>query len=143
MLLHSNDCRQHSKRAIMKCLGFACVAVLLGVSLAIATEQMQINYYSDNNCTKYEGDVVVTWAIDRHSRYPQYTCYNYNYGTSVNIANCYKDYCWCYFFPTTNCAKRGFASIADSSGNCLHDSSDVFYSFQCYYCIGCAPGVNL
>jgi hypothetical protein len=42
----------------MKLLGFTYLAVLLGVSSA--TEQMQINYYSDSGCSDYIGQVDVT-----------------------------------------------------------------------------------
>jgi hypothetical protein len=71
----------------VKFLGFACLAVLLGIGSA--TEQMQIDYYSNNKCSEFEGDVVVTWGSASSG---EFNCFGYNYGTSLNIANCYEDY---------------------------------------------------
>ncbi|KAN0080967.1 hypothetical protein V8E54_004171 [Elaphomyces granulatus] len=49
----------------MKFLGFACLAVLLGVSSLEGEEpygEIQINYSSDGECSAYEKEVLVTWA---------------------------------------------------------------------------------
>ncbi|KAN0087120.1 SSCRP protein [Elaphomyces granulatus] len=110
----------------MKFLGFACLAVLLGVSSA--QEQMQLNYYSDSGCSQYEGQVDVTWASQLNSGS---NCYNYNYGNSVNIANCYEDYCQCRFYNQEDCGGNG-AIIVYGGSNCLSGSSS-YYSFACYY----------
>ena len=119
MLLLSNVC--HS--TIMKLLGFAYLAILVGVSSA--NEQMQINYYSDSGCSENVGQVDVTWAGGSN-------CYNYNYGNSVNIASCYEDNCWCYFYNQQNCAGNGAIVVANSDSNCLAGSS-AYNSFACYY----------
>jgi hypothetical protein len=118
----------------MKFLGFACLAVLLGVSSA-KHAQMQINYYSENNCTHYEGHVVVSWATYLYHGNPKFNCYGYNYGTSVNIANCYEDYCVCQFYVSGDCTLGNpkFNAIAYSSGNCLQDSSSSYNSFECFF----------
>ena len=110
----------------MKLLGFAYLAILLGVSSA--TEQMQINYYSDSGCSNYVGQVDVTWASTPGGR----NCYNYNYGNSVNIANCYEGYCLCTFYPEENCGGYGDSIVAGMDTNCLSDSS-AYYSFSCSY----------
>ena len=112
----------------MKLLSIACLAVLLGVSSA--NEQMQINYYTDSGCSDYLGDVDVTWAtyVDDSGAHGS-NCYNYNYGNSVSIANCYEDFCQCIFYPQANCQGDEYSL---DSGSCLTDAS-AFYSFACYY----------
>ena len=113
----------------MKLLGFGYLAVLLGVSSA-QSEQMQINYYSDSGCSDYIGQVDVTWASYSGDGS---NCYNYNYGNSVNIANCYESYCVCVFFTEANCGgNTRDPAIGGSEANCLDDSSSL-YSFACYY----------
>jgi hypothetical protein len=117
------------KAAIMKFLGLAYLAVLLGVSSA--TEQMQINYYSNSGCSDYIGQVDVTWATV-YGGSPN--CFNYNYGNSVNIANCYEDHCICYFYPQENCGGNGAFIVTSPTNqvNCLAGSSS-YNSFACYY----------
>jgi hypothetical protein len=113
----------------MKLLGLAYLAVLLGVSSA--TEQMQINYYSDSGCSDYIGQIDVTWATYYFSGTKN--CYNYNYGNSVNIANCYESTeCYCYFYQQENCVGNGAIVASGTNNNCLADSS-AYYSFACYY----------
>ena len=112
----------------MKFLGFACLAVLLGVSSA--GEQMQINYYSNSECTQYESQVDVNWASRLGSG--QSNCYNWSAGNSVNIANCYEGYCICYFYNQGNCGGNGAVIVANSDSNCLQNASG-YYSFGCYY----------
>ena len=109
----------------MKLLGFAYLAVLLGVSSA--TEQMQINYYSDSGCSDYIGQVDVTWASYEYGSGSN--CYNYNYGNSVNIANCYETSCVCIFYEETDC-NQGNSVV--SNGNCVTDAYE-YYSFECGY----------
>jgi hypothetical protein len=140
MLLLSNVCRQRFKSAIMKFLGFACLAVLLGVSSTTET-QMQINYYYDEKCTRYSGQVNVTWASDTTMETEsdpstqQTNCFNYNYGTSANIADCYGDSCGCDFFLTYNCINKPEpvpVNFANSNNYCLPKSYNYF-SFACYF----------
>jgi hypothetical protein len=116
----------------MKLLNLAYLAAFLGVSSA--QEQMQINYYSDYGCSDYIGQVDVTWASVSGDGY---NCYDYNYGNSVNIANCYEssggvDTCFCIFYSQENC--QGDESWASSGEgvNCLTDASSL-NSFACYY----------
>jgi hypothetical protein len=113
----------------MKLLGLASLAVFLGVSSA--TEQMQINYYYDSGCSDYIGQIDVTWASYSGDGS---NCYNYNYGTSVNIANCYENYCFCSLYQQENCNGNVGSIIIGGSGNtnCIPDSS-AYYSFACYY----------
>ena len=73
----------------MKFLGFAYLAVLLGVSSA---QQFQINYYSDSSCSNFVGQVEA----------PVGSCYNYNYGQSLLIASCSSS-CECIFYTEENC----------------------------------------
>ena len=105
---------QRTKATIMKLLGLAYLAVLLGVNSATAQSptgfghnnvgDIQINYYSDSNCSDYSLQVNVTWAplldpaADRPLNWTQLQqgCYNYAYGSSsVNIANCAASHCEC------------------------------------------------
>ena len=115
----------------MKLLDFTYLAVLLGVSSA--TEQMQINYYSDSGCSDYIGQVDVTWAS--YDSGSGSNCYNYHYGNSVNIANCYENNCACALYQQENCKGNVAAIISAGSGspaNCRADSS-AYYSFACDY----------
>jgi hypothetical protein len=112
----------------MKLLGLAYLAVLLGVSSA--AEQMQINYYSNSGCSDYSAQIDVTWADPYNSGT---NCYNYNYGNSVNIANCYAPHdCLCIFYQQENCGGNGAIITAGTNNNCLADSSS-YYSFACYW----------
>lgn len=97
---------------------------------AVAAEkQMQINYYSDSSCHNYQGQTDVTWATPLYGK--KDNCYNYNYGNSVNIANCYKPSCQCNFFYQKDC--QGTASTkAFGSGNCIGGANQL-KSFACYY----------
>ena len=109
----------------MKFLGFAYLAILLGVSSA-----QEINYYSDSDCTQYAGQVDVTWAsqLDVVGR----NCYDYNYGQSVNIADCSETFCICYFYPEINCQGTNTTLVGNQANNCLTDSAN-YGSFGCYY----------
>jgi hypothetical protein len=124
---------QRFKNAIMKVLGFACLAVLLEVSLATKpVGQMTISYYDDNNCINHEADLPVTWASD--TIYGGENCYDYNYGASAKLTGCYETSgCYCRFYKQNHCQGPAF-DIDD--GNCLPDSQSYF-SFGCYYCTSC------
>ena len=111
------------KATIMKLLGLAYLAVLLGVNSATAQSptgfghnnvgDIQINYYSDSNCSDYSLQVNVTWAPSFYrgpnQSHPlnwtqlQTGCYTYAYGNSVNIANCEANNCECWFYKNKNC----------------------------------------
>jgi hypothetical protein len=96
----------------MKFLGFAYLAVLLGVSSAEQpelTQQIQINYYSDSSCSNFVGQVEA----------PVGSCYNYNYGQSLLIANCSFS-CLCTFFTEENC--QNVSIQVGSAGQCVTDS---------------------
>jgi hypothetical protein len=91
---------------------------------------IQINYYSDSSCTQFVGDVNVTWATDTNN------CYNYNYGTSMNMANCNPpesfSSCVCNVFYEQNC--EGAYRVLDSvepGNNCLENGSQL-NSYYCY-----------
>ena len=137
MLLISNVCRQRFKSAIMKFLGSACLAILLGVSSARSPKEepygeVQINYYSDDQCSAYEREVVVTWASllgDGGTN-----CFNYNYGTSANIAVFYGSFCKCLIYGKENCVGHKIEINTDASqrANCLLGSFS-YSSFACYY----------
>jgi hypothetical protein len=124
MLLLSNVFPSSIFRAtIMKLLGPAFLAAFLGVSLA--DEQMKIMYYSDSACSSPINEVDVTWA-DAVDTGPN--CYNYNYGSSVMITNCYKKNCSCAFYTQTNCQGDGGNIFGVSV--CI---PSVYSSFECYY----------
>ncbi|KAJ9134265.1 hypothetical protein NKR23_g10179 [Pleurostoma richardsiae] len=101
------------------------------LAYADAAKQLQINYYGDRWCSSYQGQVDVSWADQMgHSGG---NCYNFQYGTSVNIASCNEGYCMCEFFGSTNCA-NGYSSVVSGhsgDGNCIHDSQS-YRSFRCY-----------
>ena len=90
----------------MKLLGLAYISSCF-LEVSSANEQMQINYYTDSGCSDYLGDVDVTWAtyVDDSGAHGS-NCYNYNYGNSVSIANCYETGCYCIFYVQSNCQIR-------------------------------------
>ncbi|KAM0326732.1 hypothetical protein ACHAQA_006605 [Verticillium albo-atrum] len=95
---------------------------------ASAVNQMQINYYNDQKCSAYAGKVTVTWADEGGSR-----CYNYNYGSSVNIADCWGRYCQCQFHHARDCqGSYGFVSAYQPGQNCLSNAGQ-FNSFRCFW----------
>ncbi|PTB40766.1 uncharacterized protein TrAFT101_005928 [Trichoderma asperellum] len=105
----------------------ASFLAVLTASLASAA-QMQINYYSDQ-CSSYEGQVDVTWATNVFNG--KDNCYNYQFGSWANIANCNENGgCKCNFFSSENCQNYlGFS--ASGTGNCIPVSNAR--SFACYY----------
>ena len=116
----------------MKLLGFAYLAVLLGVNSATAqTTQMQLNYYSDSACSAYDSSIDVTWATTVTNGVPGPNCYDNNGGSSVDIANCYENACACIFYTEASC--QGSQTYAFSNDtNCLANSASQ-YSFECWY----------
>ena len=119
----------------MKLLGFTYLAILLGVSSATGPLEMQINYYSDSGCSDYIGQVDVTWASDADAYYPTSNCYNYHYGNSVNIAECYVDRCACALYRQEKCQGNVIAKIFAGGGypaSCGANSS-TYHSFFCEY----------
>ena len=118
----------------MKLLGFAYLAVLLGVNSATAqTTQMQLNYFSDSLCSDYVSSIDVTWATTVTNGVPGPNCYDYNSASanSVEIANCYENACACIFYTEASC--QGSQTYAFSNGtNCLAHAPTLF-SFECWY----------
>ncbi|PTB63177.1 hypothetical protein BBK36DRAFT_1127293 [Trichoderma citrinoviride] len=92
-----------------------------------AADQMQINFYSDS-CSSYEGQVDVSWATELYGG-PD-NCYNYNFGSWANIADCYESGCLCNFFSDQNCG-GGSIGQATNGGNCVYVQNA--HSFACYY----------
>ncbi|KAJ3480317.1 hypothetical protein NLG97_g8100 [Lecanicillium saksenae] len=109
----------------------SAVALLASTASAAAAAkktQMQINYYSDQ-CKSYVGDVKVTWATSMYD-VKHDNCYNYNYGSFVNIANCYgPGGCQCNFFYGKDC-KGGSTKLFDNH-NCVGGAQQL-QSFACY-----------
>jgi hypothetical protein len=118
MLLLPNVPRQHIKGINMNILGFAYLAVLLGVGSADPAQQIQINYYSDSSCSNFVGQVEA----------PVGSCYNYNYGQSLLIASCSSS-CECIFYTEENC--QGTSTEVSGTGDCVTDGSEI-NSFICY-----------
>jgi hypothetical protein len=139
----------------MKLLGFAYLAVLLGVNSATAQQptgptgfgynygDIKVNYYSDSKCSDYSLQVNVTWASYSPNvtfvEEQQKSCYIYSYGGSVNIANCVAhEFCECWFYKDMNCGGQylynyeGNVTTAQGGWNCLANSSD-YLSFMCDY----------
>lgn len=109
-------------------LSTASFLAVLAASAVIAEKQMQINYYSDH-CRSYVGHVDVTWATALYGG--KDNCYNYQYGNSVNIANCYKPGgCLCNFYYQPNC--QGGATQQAQGNNCIGGAQQL-KSFACYY----------
>lgn len=102
------------------------LGALLVAQHALA-DQMQINYYNDDQCTSYLGDVGVTWAGDNSLD----NCYNYHYGSSVNIAECNQAECYCLFYKGADCTGNSASAIWGGS-DCIKNSAD-YYSFACAY----------
>jgi len=126
----------------MKFLGFACLAILLGATEAAQNPQMQINYYTDDECSENEWPVVVTWASEQSLAIDEPNCFNYNYGNSVKVANCYEESCRCYFFSNLNCDSTDAMAVANETGNCS-PNSNRFHSFGCYYSVPGSGGSYL
>ncbi|EGR47056.1 uncharacterized protein TRIREDRAFT_109253 [Trichoderma reesei QM6a] len=103
------------------------LAVLTAASFT-AAEQMKINYYSNNACSAYTGQVDVTWATELYGG--GNNCYNYHFSNYANIANCYEDSCLCDFYSGQNCAGSSVGQ-ATGSGNCVYVQNAQ--SFACYY----------
>ncbi|KAN0072125.1 hypothetical protein V8E54_009854 [Elaphomyces granulatus] len=99
----------------MKFLGFAYLAVFLGVSSA---QQIQVNYYSDSSCSNFVGQVETSVG----------SCYNYNYGQSLLIASCSSG-CDCTFYADENC-QNPLVEVS-GTGQCVTDGSEI-NSFYCY-----------
>ncbi|KAH8696558.1 hypothetical protein BGW36DRAFT_381233 [Talaromyces proteolyticus] len=110
------------------------VIMALAVGSAVANEQMQLNYYNDGGCSDYSTQVDVTWATKfvsgKYNSPP--SCYNYQYGNSVNVANCHESHCWCDFYEGDDCTGYSQRSIYENGGsNCATASNRK--SFQCWY----------
>lgn len=96
-------------------------------------QQLQINYYNDYSCTQYLGSVFVSWAGEYGTGTTN--CYDYHYGTSVNIADCsYQNTCTCFWYYKAGCAGDYSSLHAGGRGaeNCIKDSNE-YNSFRCFY----------
>ncbi|KAM5352933.1 hypothetical protein ACJ41O_005655 [Fusarium nematophilum] len=98
-------------------------------SYAAAAKQMQINYYSDQRCNNYVGQVDVTWAPTVYAG--KTNCFNYNYGTSMNIANCYVGGCLCNLYKSKDCKGEVLDQIRGPGG--CGGYAYLTNSFACYY----------
>lgn len=105
----------------------ASAIAVLASTVSAASPQMQINYYSDQ-CKNYVGDVKVTWATPLYGK--KDNCYNYSYGSFVNIANCYEKGCQCNFFYDKDC--KGASTKLFDNHNCVGGAQQL-KSFACYY----------
>ncbi|KAG4436440.1 hypothetical protein IFR05_008074 [Cadophora sp. M221] len=96
-----------------------------------AAKQMQVNYYTDTRCSKFASQIDVTWA-DRLGSGGQ-NCFNYQYGNSVNIADCYEKSCVCQFYYKTNCGGDYNTVTGGASGDSNCSSGSKYKSFRCFY----------
>lgn len=118
------------KVIIMHFFSTAAALAVMAATAVSAEKQMQINYYSDSSCHNYQGQVDVTWATSLYNG--KDNCYNYQYGNSVNIAQCNKPGgCLCNFFYQPNC-QGGATQQAQGNGNCIGGAQQL-KSFACYY----------
>ncbi|KAH7318043.1 hypothetical protein B0I35DRAFT_478584 [Stachybotrys elegans] len=102
------------------------IALLL--SGAEAVQQMKINYYNDQQCTAYAGEIMVDWASPT-----KWNCFNFNYGKSVNIAECYtRSDCWCHMHKAKDCeGSYALVNYHQPGQNCLSNANE-YNSFRCY-----------
>lgn len=104
------------------------LAVLLcGVD---AIKQLQVNYYSDQACTKYIKQIDVDWVPNNSG----FNCFKYKYGNSVNVAWCRnnKD-CWCQFHQNSDCSGTYVVARMNQDGQNCAKNSQRFNSFRCFY----------
>jgi hypothetical protein len=125
----------------MKLLGnlvSTSVVLVSGLAALAGAQQLQLNYYNDNYCSDLTS-VEYDWGNYLVGGGNQ--CYNYNYGNSVNIANCAGDFCACFFFSEPDCPQgeyyatlqnAGYDSSAQWEWNCLLNEA-CFRSMQCFY----------
>ncbi len=115
----------------MRATTFLSSAALLVASM-VAAEDMQINYYSDQDCSSYVGQLGYDWAGDLTNG--NSGSYNYQYGTSFNIAACYHTYCMCEFYEQPNMNGDYWTLIYDmgQDGNCIRNAPS-FQSMSCYF----------
>ncbi|KAH6962547.1 hypothetical protein BKA56DRAFT_175634 [Ilyonectria sp. MPI-CAGE-AT-0026] len=99
------------------------------ISAAAAAKQMQINYYSDTKCKSYTGQVDVTWATSISGKS---NCYNYHYGTAMNLAGCQAGGCLCNLYKGKNCGDYMDQMRYGDEFGC-RPWADQVQSFACYY----------
>ncbi|KAH7186810.1 hypothetical protein DER44DRAFT_858297 [Fusarium oxysporum] len=110
---------------------FSTVSVLATlISAASAAKQMQINYYSDTKCKSYAGQVDVTWAQSVYAG--KTNCYNYRFGTAMNIAECQAGGCLCNLYSGKNCNDYMDQMRYGGEFSCRPWANQV-QSFACYY----------
>ncbi|EFW99863.1 hypothetical protein CMQ_181 [Grosmannia clavigera kw1407] len=106
---------------------------LLVDEIDAAAQQLQINYYNDHSCTQYAGSVGVGWAGEFGTGTTN--CYDYHYGTSVNIASCsFGNTCTCFWYYKAGCSGDYSSLHASGRGaeNCIKNSN-AYHSFRCFY----------
>ncbi|KAI1380496.1 hypothetical protein F4677DRAFT_463213, partial [Hypoxylon crocopeplum] len=115
----------------------ALVAFLSLFSIA-STQQLKINYYSDHYCNNYKAELKVSWSDTMASTGSN--CYNYNYGSSMLISDCYAgSWCVCLLYYKENCSGdyatiqySGYDNHEQWEYNCLFNAPDV-HSIRCYH----------
>ena len=107
---------------------FASLAAVLELA---ASEQMHINYYSDQGCTSYIGEVDINWASDMTGGS---NCYNYHYRTSMSLASCSEMYCMCMVYYDSDC-QVDYSTVVNgmSERGTFIRSAREYNSFQCFY----------
>ncbi|KAJ3461435.1 hypothetical protein MRS44_009988 [Fusarium solani] len=100
------------------------------ISAAAAAKQMQINYYTDTKCKSYVGQVDVAWASSLRSG--KTNCFNFHYGTAMNIVECQSPGCFCNLFKGKNCENYMDQMWYGDQSSC-RPWADQVQSFACYY----------
>jgi len=128
---------------------------LLGLSTA---QQLQLNYYDDHYCKNYkvslpkqsfaqlyssnksctQGSLTHYWAETMAG--DGNNCYNYNFGNSILISECYAgSFCVCLMYFAQNCAGDyssiqygGYDQAKNYEYNCLFGGNTI-QSLRCYY----------
>lgn len=100
--------------------------IILGQVANVLAQQVQIDYYADEACTLYAGQVDVTWAGRTFDN-----CFNYNQGLSANIAASFEVGCHCMFYTGVGCVGAA-ASAAWTGANCVAKSQN-YQSFSCAF----------
>ncbi|KAH8912725.1 hypothetical protein BR93DRAFT_963871 [Coniochaeta sp. PMI_546] len=68
-----------------------------------SAQQLKINYFNNNYCGNYAGELKYYWADTMAGNGNK--CYNYNYGQSMLISDCYAgSWCVCLLYYNENCS---------------------------------------
>jgi hypothetical protein len=79
----------------------SCMLILGASSMVAAVDNLQLNFYTDRECSKFQGSLPGSWATPLSSP-DSVSGINFNYGTSMNIAACAHKYCMCQFYTKEN-----------------------------------------